>query len=284
MAVEYTFETIENYLSGKMSAGDRQAFEQRLTQDAELQREVNFQRQLIEGIRKARITELKTMLNQVPVTPVSVGGSAVVMKIISSVIAVGIIGAGIYWYISQNENTSAPEAQPEVQVPVVSPAEQQPLDEPQPAEPVVESVPDNTRVSPTTSTESKTETVTPATKPALQVYEPENEDNEQAQRERDQLEMVNKAFVTSSIEVTVEDKTKKTNFHYAFSNNKLVLYGQFEKDLYEILEFIAQDKRTVFLYYKSNYYLLDLTKSSPTVLVPIQNAELLRKLKESRSN
>jgi hypothetical protein len=61
-----------------------------------------------------------------------------------------------------------------------------------------------------------------------------------------------------------------------------VLYGSFEKNLYEILEFISEDDKTVVLYYKTNYYLLDVAKSVPTVLTPIRNRELLRKLKEHR--
>jgi hypothetical protein len=69
-----------------------------------------------------------------------------------------------------------------------------------------------------------------------------------------------------------------------FKENKLLLFGMFEKNLYEILEFIGDDNRTVVLYYKSTYYLLDINKSEPTLLAPIKNKALLRKLKEYRGN
>ena len=77
--------------------------------------------------------------------------------------------------------------------------------------------------------------------------------------------------------------SKKYIFHYVFRDSKLVLYGAFEKNLYEILEFIGDEKRTVVLYYKANYYLLDIAKVQPTKLTPIRDRRLLKKLQEHRS-
>ena len=50
-------------------------------------------------------------------------------------------------------------------------------------------------------------------------------------------------------------------------------------DYYEILE-IHGDKHSVFLFYKEHYYLLDEKQSKITALEPINDAVLLKKLKE----
>jgi hypothetical protein len=191
------------------------------------------------------------------------------------VIVAGIITTAVYFYFNSNDATqpAASEEKTEESAQNAIPSEQ-------PVAPVVEST-DEAVKDTKTSTGEKSE---PVPQPKLDVYDPAKEaaDEEQVLRESEHIETISKAFVTSSIEVEIDATNKKSNFHYLFMDNKLVLYGAFEKNLYEILEFIGEDKRTVFLYYKSNYYLLDLTKTEPTQLIPIKNPELLKKLKEYR--
>ncbi|CAN0439391.1 unnamed protein product, partial [Phaeothamnion confervicola] len=118
----------------------------------------------------------------------------------------------------------------------------------------------------------------------IDVYVPSEEvDEKTKQYELEQMENIKKAFVTSSIEVETDTMSKKYNFHYVFKNNKLILYGAFERNLYEILEFIGDEKRTVVLFYKSNYYLLDIAKAQPTKLTPIRDRKLLKMLQAHRS-
>jgi hypothetical protein len=76
---------------------------------------------------------------------------------------------------------------------------------------------------------------------------------------------------------------KKYNYHYQFKDGKLFLYGPFEKELYEIMEFFNEEKRTLFLYHNENYYLLKDNSTSLKPLNPIQDTELLNKLKEYRN-
>ncbi len=60
-----------------------------------------------------------------------------------------------------------------------------------------------------------------------------------------------------------------------------MLYGPFDKSLYEILE-IHGDSHAVFLWYKDNYYKLDEQQHNITRLEPITDATLVKKLKEYR--
>ncbi len=86
----------------------------------------------------------------------------------------------------------------------------------------------------------------------------------------------------SSIVVETDNSNKKYNFHYQFKNGKLYLYGTFEKNLYEIMEFFSGNKRTVFLYYKDSYYLLNEENETIKPLAPINDPSLLKKLKDYR--
>jgi hypothetical protein len=81
---------------------------------------------------------------------------------------------------------------------------------------------------------------------------------------------------------TVTDK--KYNFHYQFKDDKLYLYGSFEKNLYEIMEFFSGNKRTMFLFYKDNYYLLNEEDQTVKALAPIKDQALLEKLRDYRKN
>lgn len=286
MAPEQKFELLEKYLRGELSTEETVAFEKQLKNDPALQKELSFQKEVIEGIRKARIAELKAMLNNVPVPPVNPLLSGTVAKIIGSVMIVGSISTALYFYLTSDSpgEEFIPVEQPELQE---SHTETDPDDNNLP-EPV--NSPDSGETdaaapkqeSTSIAGQPKSQPGTSA-QPQLQVYTPEAEElKEQIEKEHRQVSIIEKGFVTSSIEVEVNADSKKYNFHYSFRNNKLVLYGNFEDNLYEILEFISEKDRTVVLYYKNTYYLLDTDKEDPAPLVRIRDKILLDKLKKFR--
>jgi hypothetical protein len=87
-----------------------------------------------------------------------------------------------------------------------------------------------------------------------------------------------------AIEAGINGNNGKYNFHYQFKDNKLFLYGVFEKNLYELMEFFSNNKRTLFLYYKENYYLLNEDDNKIKRLAPISDPALLKKLKDYRAS
>lgn len=284
---EREFEMMDDYLSNRLSAEENAAFEKQVQADPQLAQELSTQKSLVEGIRTARAAELKSMLNNIPVSPVN-GGSSVLTKVGTWAVVAGLVVTGVYFYSTREQkevpaerNISAeqkPEPQPSVATlpetetePVAGPKEEpapttaKPTVKKQKSEPVAESA--------------------PAQAKPMDVYTPEADEVDDATRkfELEQLENIKKSFVTSSIEVETDTMSKKYSFHYTFKNSKLILYGAFEKNLYEILEFIGDQKRTVVLYYKSNYYLLDIEKTEPTKLNPIHDPKLLKMLKAHRA-
>lgn len=290
MAVERDFELLDDYLANRLNAEDAAAFEKQTQADPQLAQELNVQKDLVEGLKKARAAELKAMLNNIPVSPVH-GGSTFV-KVGTSVVVAGLIATGLYFYLSQADETASARVateQPVMAVPEVKeaePAATQPT-QPQPDKRQVEQQP----VAVVEETEKKKEKTNAPTAPTVkpkpvEAYDPSAEETENAVKkyEKEQLEVVSKAFVTSSIEVEMDTMNKKYTFHYVFRDGKLILYGAFEKHLYEILEFIGDQKRTVVLFYKTNYYLLDISKATPTKLTAIRDQKLLKKLQEHRSH
>lgn len=284
---EREFEMMDDYLSNRLSAEENAAFEKQVQADPQLAQELSTQKSLVEGIRTARAAELKSMLNNIPVSPVN-GGSSVLTKVGTWAVVAGLVVTGVYFYSTREQkevpaerNISA-EQKPETQPPVATLPETE-------TEPVAgpKEEPAPTTAKPTVK-KQKSEPVAesaPAQAKPMDVYTPEADEVDDATRkfELEQLENIKKSFVTSSIEVETDTMSKKYSFHYTFKNSKLILYGAFEKNLYEILEFIGDQKRTVVLYYKSNYYLLDIEKTEPTKLNPIHDPKLLKMLKAHRA-
>jgi hypothetical protein len=282
---EQQLEMMDDYLSNRLSADEKTAFEQQVQADPQLAQELDLQKNLVDGIRQARALELKSILNNIPVSPIS-GGSSMLMKVGTWAVVAGLVVTGIYFYSTRNEESTTSELN--------TISEQKPEVKPEVVE-VPETESESTTAekkesSPTvTNAEEKVKKSQPEAEPTpakpIDVYVPADEevDEKTRQYEREQLENIKKAFVTSSIVVETDTMSKKYNFHYVFKNSKLILYGAFEKNLYEILEFIGEEKRTVVLFYKSNYYLLDIDKTQPTKLTPIRDKKLLKMLQATRS-
>lgn len=286
MATEKDLELLDQYLSNKMDEASRIEFEQRINSDSGLKNEFEFQKQLVEGIRKARVNELKTLLNNTVIPPAQTGPTLI--KIATWVVIAGMVGSGIYYWINKN---SEPEAVSTEVVETDSILEEPAIAEtikPEATAAVEEQADAVTEKSPApeVSSPKKTTKTSPVKQPELKPYDPTQEtDSNATHQPAIALDDISEQPVsTSSVQVETDNTIKKFNFHYEFKDNKLLLYGSFEKDLYTILEFFNNNKRTVFLYYNSNYYLLDESVENPTPLKSLNDPVLIQKLREYKGN
>ena len=295
MASEKDFDILDEYAGNRLNPQDRAAFEKQLESDAELKNELSLQREIIEGVRTARKAELKQMLNNVPLSSIPSEGMSVGLKIGLWVVAAGLVTSSLYFYFNREDNTIAqppvaneikeentennvvaePEATESVQGD--QPAQEQPAQEEPKA---TEKQADNTSApkASTPETVEEKEAVEPST---LDVFDP-SQDAENA--EQVTAEEIGPKISTKSTIAVVTEVDKRYNFHYQFRDNKLFLYGSFEKNFYEIMEFFSNNKRTMFLYYKDNYYLLNDADERVKPLAPINDAALLKKLRDYRGN
>lgn len=281
MALERDLELLDDYLSNRLDGQEKEAFEERLKNDSSLSEEFKIQQSLVQGIQQARVAELKSILNSIPVTSVPPSQTALLTKIGSWALVTGLVATATYFYVTRNDSSPVKQEQTE-QEKIVKPIQQE-QNSPVKSEEPIAVQPEKSEAKTESAAKPKEKAEEIIVKPAIQAYDPTTEETEANQKyEKEQLAIISNAFVTSSMEVETLTNDKKYNFHYVFKDDKLVLYGAFEKNLYEILEFISEESKTVVLYYKTSYYLLDVSKTVPTTLTPIKNRELLRKLQQHR--
>ena len=304
MADERDFELLDDYLTNHMSDEDRSAFEQKIKADPDLQHEYALQKRLIQGIKDSRVAELKSMLNNVPV-PANGTGSAVATKALLGVVATIIIAATAYWFLREDENNkSTPQVTTEENFPTLKRPETQVLPEAKSEEQESPSAQRQTIETDKNQTSAGTEHSKPSLSkkpdpvsapgekkteqsqsPVLDVFTPDSESEETKTENNVNRDADNALSKTASRLVVETDRdNRRYSFHYQFRDGKLLLYGPFEKNLYEIMEFFADEKRTAFLYYKDHYYLLQEADEQVKPLSAITDQNLLRKLKEYRSS
>ncbi len=303
MADERDLELLDDYLSNRMGGADRSEFEQKLQADPDLRNEYALQSNLLQGIRDARVAELKSMLNKVPV-PSGGHGSAFTSKAILGTVTI-IVAAAAYWFLTRDnggistakvpaeqkitdEQPVTPTTKPEAQR---QPVEKNPVQEPAPepdknqtsagtehSKPSLARKPD-----PLKEPVKRSEENTSAKEPVLDVFVPGAEE-EPADADGTVLDPGTLRPGGSSLVVETDKENSRYSFHYQFREGKLFLYGPFEKNLYEIMEFFTDQKRIVFLSYNNHYYLLTEADSKVTPLTAVNDPALLKKLNAYRSS
>jgi hypothetical protein len=285
------FELIDDYLSNRLKGPEKEAFEKQLSNDPSLKSDLNFQKQIVEGIRTSRATELKSMLSKVPVGGSTISMDFSVMKMAAGIIAAGVVGAAIYFFVTRGEtppfdkaatdfnkkteDLKKPETQPQDVTKVVPDSSKETI-------PAATSPDKEIKKEQKKKTEPQQE-VKAAEKPKLEVTDPsaELESSDNTKTENPTANIRSTDIKPSHIQVDVDSSNKKYDFHYQFVSGKLMLFGTFDKSLYEVLE-INGGKHAVFLFYKDVYYLLDENQHNITKLEPIRDAALISKLKEYR--
>jgi len=286
MASERDFELLDEYLGNRLNEKDKRAFEKALDNDASLKKELRLQQHVIGGIRKARTAELKQMLNNIPVSSLPTQGPSLLTQLGVLVVVAGLVGTGLYFYFNQDDkaevtNAIAKEeiatdkraeeaiAQDQVKVPEEQNSASKTEEHPKAKEQPLATAPQST----------DSESISPAVR---DVFDP-SEDAKSGDV-ASSTDGGSKSGTATTPSIIVETQANsKFDFHYQFKDNKLVLYGIFEKNLYEIMEFFSDNKRTMFLFYKDNYYLLNEENEKVRPLTPINDSALLKKLKDYRS-
>ncbi|MEJ1241597.1 hypothetical protein WBG78_25845 [Chryseolinea sp. T2] len=299
MASERELELLDDYLRNKLSAQDKSAFEELLKNEPGLQKELRVQQQVVNSLRNARAAELKRMLNNVPITaaPAETTGSSMIAKVAAWMVVAGLVGGGLYVYFqSEDEPAQNISADSPALSPAAVPSDKPGTSEDNKIQPPVSQSDVTNESEETAKLEAEkgangqsakaTDSVAPA---ARNVFEPTEESRPNASESSaasDSNKGVAGVVSTPSIaiEAGINGNNGKYNFHYQFKDNKLYLYGVFEKNLYELMEFFSNNKRTLFLYYKDKYYLLDEDDSKIKRLSPISDPALVKKLKDYRSS
>ncbi len=283
MITEKNLELLDNYIGNRLNGDDKAAFEKQLEADTELQQEFHLQQNIVEGLRQSRIVDLKNMLNNVPTSALRGSSTTAFMKAALGIVASGVVATILYFYIQKPEEhkievPAAQEAKDESSQPVQSTETL-----PQPETPVTSSPVEERKVVKTESTkiESTAKPAEVVTKPSIEIFEPVTEPDSLA------ISVIAEKVPTEkvghgSIALGIDKSNKKYTFHYQFKDDSLLLFGPFEKNVYEIMEFFSDEKRTIFLFYKDHYYFLKEESDKVKPLKAISDPALIKKLRESR--
>lgn len=273
MADERDLELLDDYLTNRLSEQDRSAFEQKLKADVDLQQEYALQKRLVESIKKARVTELKSMLNNVPI-PANGTGNALGTKIALGTVATLIIAGAAYWFTRDEQDLSAQKPQLKTEEHIPSTANRETTESPAKSEKAEPLAPSNEQTVVETD-KNQTSAGTEHSKPSLakrpdplSAPAAKNADRSKA----------NDGFTPAAPSLTIETQVNNPQytFHYQLLDGKLSLYGPFQNN-YKVMEYMVEGRRAAFLHYDNKFYALE-EGAQAKPLTPVTDPALLQKL------
>ena len=280
-------EQIDAYFDRRMSPEEMEAFEAKVQQDPLLEKEFLFQKEIVDSIKDLRRVELKTRLDSIDVT--AIGASTITAgKLISGILIVGGLSIGTWFVIDRSGSESLPEetpvetVEPEVSTPVMDEVEKE-------SEPVAE---ENVESSEIVADEPVEEAEEVASEEDFELSQPEviedidlAEDNSAVEETPDQpVDLMSSAGTLTEADIEVETRTRRRYpFHYQFESGGLILYGEFDKSPYEILEAKTDSGIELFMFYDKQFYYLDKDKNEVTALEPVKDQELIKQLELLKS-
>jgi hypothetical protein len=272
------FELIDNYLTNRLEESEKVAFEKQLASDPSLKADVEFQKSILEGVKNARTAELKAMLQKIPL-----GGIAPfdfpMLRMAAAIVGAGLLLTALTFYF---RNGAAPKMATSIEDSInkkIDSNDYELLEEP--IAPAIENKNEKeVQKVEVKKSDLKDEVSKTVKSPKIEAVDPSVEMIDNSSSKISSGKEMGKSVITNShIGVDIDSSNKKYSFHYQFNKEKLILYGPFDKTLYEILE-LTGETHSVFMYYKNAYYILDETKSTVTLLVPIKDKALIAKLSE----
>ena len=97
------FEKLEAYFNNELNDSEKNDFLEEVGSNTELKSEYIFQKEVIDGIKEARKTELKAMLDNVPIASASTVDTGLIKLLVGGAATI-IIGTSMWYYF----NSSAP--------------------------------------------------------------------------------------------------------------------------------------------------------------------------------
>jgi len=290
-------EQIESYLDGSLAGSAKIDFEQKIQADPELAREVDFQRSLIKGLSEARKLELKARLSAIDISSLATSSSLSITTITTGVLITAALIIGGYYLFRTDVPDTAEVI--EKQEPPLSdnsnntPSEPLPVTEEsektEPTKNIEEKPGVVTEEKPIGKVESKTVEVEEED-PLDGLVKPEVVDDEFADEVSPLTTDIDvpdpdleKSISPGREQIEIEMRSKrKYSFHYTFEQSKLILYGDFSDEPYELIEMKKDGSIDLFLYYKSSYYSLDKSETKIVPLEAITSNQIITSLDQLR--
>jgi hypothetical protein len=274
------FDKVEAYFNNELSDSEKNDFLREVDTNAELKAEYNFQNEVVNGIKNARKAELKAMLNNVPVTSIGTSTSGL-YKLLAGGVATLMVGTASWYYFNASPTSEVVTQNNVVEVVPETKGEENTVSIEEKV--VVDEFTEFTKEGSNSTTTEATNNLPIVNTPNLPNSEDTFENKTLPEENLDIPDNISNADINLSTKVDVEIKLKKKySFHYQYSKGKLVLYGNFEEGLFEILELNKESNVEVYLYYKANYYFIKDTSKSIQPLKSVNDKSLKIKLDRLR--
>ncbi|HVD99377.1 MAG TPA: hypothetical protein VNB90_14305 [Cytophagaceae bacterium] len=294
-------EEIESYLAGKLNNADKLALEENMKKDPLLKNEVELQRDIIESLKNTRKAQLKNRLNNIDVSSSATGVSSAV-KIAASIITVGIIGAGLYYFsvlpdakdkekvtVVLNDNLQAPPQLQNVdsgnltQAKKTSTAQKEIINSGSPQSQNSKGTNNHKAASHSVVNGSNNQEITAHANVPNGVIA----DTESDRLTRDVTVNIPDGNIgdtnvgtAEKIEVNVEGN--KNDFSYKYFDNKLFLYGDFKDQPYSLFEINTPKAKRLYLNFDGKFYELKSNQSKLTRLKEVKDASVLEQLNKKK--
>lgn len=277
-------ELINAYFDGELSEIEKESFIKQLDSDPNLKNEFDFQSQVIEGIKSARKAELKARLDAVSIGTSGTSGSSSWLKI-AAIGGIATIGALTYYSFNDSAQETIQVAPKQIEEPI--------------DKLIVEEINENNEFDNQASNSSEPIITSDESKSVInsknqvKVHKPdinkpdlveplEIETSEDAELLPESGFAEEAPARLSNIAIEVDNSKKRYAFHYQIKDGKLYLFGDFDKGLYEILEFNSSEGKILYLYYKQAYYDLKESATDITALKEISEPALINNLESVR--
>ena len=282
-------EKIDNYHAGKMTPDEITSFEEEMSRDPSLISESNFQKEIVDGLKEYRKSQLKARLDAIDIGPtwIEFAQQSTLMKSFGGVAVATMIGAGVYFYAEPDKEVDltseikieAPVAEPFVFDWSIKPAK---ISEDVQAEPVIVHIIEKIEKEANEPIGLKK---TEAFKPTFEAPNAGKIEDEEA-LETASLDKLpddkSSEPLKKAIDVDTEI-TKSLDVKYKYYDGKLFLSGDFDRAPYEILEINSATGRRIYVKYLEKYYYVETTDKLKN-LPEVKNTEVIEELKLLRQH
>lgn len=290
-------ELINAFLEGKLSQEELTSFDERLKEDPIFRSKLKGEREIIEGIQRFRKQSLKNQLNEINISLDRLRyrknlkiTAALTGITITSLFAIFLFSNSTHEKIKQQffiksfqelaflKNTSIP-VDFNFQTPpksIVKPIEEKIKQLKTEKIKLLQLLEKN-------QNNSSFEVKLPAIPEFSQNDELIYETSDNALDNNRRLSDLHKISEENHIDIE-NNKDTKYDFHYQFTDNKLYLFGDFSKEIYQIIELKGKTQSKFYLYFSDHFYPLNKNNKKVIPLKALTNRKLILKLEEMIKN
>jgi len=87
----------------------------------------------------------------------------------------------------------------------------------------------------------------------------------------------------SNLEIEIITNKRKYPFHYQVIEGRLLLYGDFDEEPYELLEINVNSQKKLYLFFKKQYYEIEKDTTEISPLQGVSNKSLIRELEKIKN-